>query len=65
MVGDLARNHVFGWPAGDSASPSDPQPSRHIQERDGWWDGYQFTIDPDFVELAARVAATAAVADNP
>ena len=25
--------------------------------RDGWWDGYEYEIDPDFTELAAAVAA--------
>lgn len=35
---------------------ADPQPRRYVPERDGWWDGYHFTIDPDFPELAARVA---------
>jgi 1-acyl-sn-glycerol-3-phosphate acyltransferase len=33
------------------------QPRRYIPERDGWWDGYRFGIDPDFPELATAVAA--------
>jgi 1-acyl-sn-glycerol-3-phosphate acyltransferase len=32
-----------------------PQPRRYEPDRDGWWDGYRFQIDPDFPELAARV----------
>ncbi len=33
-------------------------PARHyLPERDGWWDGYDFDIDPDFAELAAAVAS--------
>ena len=30
---------------------------RFLPERDGWWDGYSYEIDPDFGALAARVAA--------
>lgn len=30
---------------------------RFVPDRDGWWDGYPFEIDPDFPELAAAVAA--------
>ena len=33
------------------------QPRRYEPERDGWWDGYRFTIDPDFPELAAAIDA--------
>ena len=30
---------------------------RHFNpDRDGWWDGYPYDIDPDFPELAERVA---------
>lgn len=36
-----------------SSSP----PRSYDPERDGWWDGYRFRIDPDFVELAAAVSA--------
>ncbi|MEE9297807.1 MAG: lysophospholipid acyltransferase family protein [Acidimicrobiia bacterium] len=33
-------------------------PVRHfVPERDGWWDGYAYEIDPDYPELAAAVAA--------
>ncbi len=32
-----------------------PQPRRYEPDRDGWWDGYRFEIDPDFPELAVRV----------
>lgn len=31
-------------------------PRRFDPDRDGWWDGYQFEIDPDFPELASRLA---------
>lgn len=30
---------------------------RFIPERDGWWDGYRFEIDPDFPELREALAA--------
>lgn len=30
---------------------------RFLPERDGWWDGYGYEIDPDFPTLAAAVAA--------
>jgi len=30
---------------------------RFVPERDGWWDGYEYEIDPDYPELAAAVAA--------
>lgn len=30
---------------------------RYVPERDGWWDGYTFDIDPDFPDLADAVAA--------
>jgi len=30
-------------------------PRRFEPERDGWWDGYAYEIDPDFAELAAAV----------
>jgi 1-acyl-sn-glycerol-3-phosphate acyltransferase len=30
---------------------------RFVPERDGWWDGYDYQIDPDFADLAAAVAA--------
>lgn len=32
-------------------------PRRFVPERDGYWDGFAYRIDPDFPELAARVAA--------
>lgn len=32
-----------------------PPPRRYEPDRDGWWDGYRFEIDPDFPDLAARV----------
>lgn len=38
------------------ALSADPPPRRYLPERDGWWDGYSFEIDPAFPELAARVA---------
>lgn len=30
---------------------------RFVPERDGWWDGYDYQIDPDFADLAAAVGA--------
>lgn len=35
---------------------STPPARRYVPERDGWWDGYRFAIDPDFPELASAVA---------
>ncbi len=29
---------------------------RFVPERDGWWDGYAYEIDPDYPSLAAAVA---------
>lgn len=37
---------------------------RFDPDRDGWWDGYPYHIDPDFPELAARVAAHRASPDG-
>lgn len=41
----------------ESAAP----PRRYVPERDGWWDGYEFTIDPDYSHLAERVAVRRAM----
>ena len=30
---------------------------RFVPERDGWWDGYAFEIDPDYPDLAAAIEA--------
>lgn len=38
---------------------------RYVPQRDGWWDGYDFTIDPDFVDLARQMAAHRAAASAP
>ncbi len=38
------------------ALQSDVPPRRYRPERDGFWDGYRFEIDPDFPEVAAAVA---------
>ncbi|WP_170131049.1 lysophospholipid acyltransferase family protein [Deinococcus yavapaiensis] len=32
-------------------------PRRFDPERDGWWDGYKYDIDPDFPDLFGRVRA--------
>jgi 1-acyl-sn-glycerol-3-phosphate acyltransferase len=37
------------------ALASGAQPRHYVPERDGWWDGYRFTIDTDYPELAERV----------
>ncbi len=34
----------------------DPDVRRYEPDRDGWWDGYRFEIDPAFPDLAERVA---------
>jgi 1-acyl-sn-glycerol-3-phosphate acyltransferase len=31
-------------------------PRRFVPQRDGYWDGYTYRIDPDFSELAAHIA---------
>ncbi|MDJ0792008.1 MAG: lysophospholipid acyltransferase family protein [Acidimicrobiia bacterium] len=39
---------------------------RFVPERDGWWDGYAFEIDPDFTELRHRIGAhRTSVPDQP
>lgn len=35
---------------------STARPRRFEPELDGWWDGYRFDIDPEFTELASRLA---------
>ena len=36
---------------------ADMAPVRRFEpDRDGWWDGYHYEIDPDFAHLAARLA---------
>lgn len=37
--------------------PSTAAPRQFVPERDGWWDDYRYEIDPDFPDLARRVAA--------
>jgi 1-acyl-sn-glycerol-3-phosphate acyltransferase len=39
----------------DRALATTPGPRRYIPERDGWWDGYRFEIDPRFPELRQRL----------
>lgn len=31
-------------------------PRHFVPERDGYWDGYAYRIDPDFPDLAAQIA---------
>jgi 1-acyl-sn-glycerol-3-phosphate acyltransferase len=40
----------------DRALAASPGPRRYVPERDGWWDGYRFEIDPRFADLKERVA---------
>ena len=40
----------------DRALAATPGPRRYVPERDGWWNGYRFEIDPRFPELRQRVA---------
>ena len=35
---------------------TDAPARRYVPERDGWWDDYEITIDPDFDRLAVAVA---------
>jgi len=37
-------------------------PRRFVPARDGYWDGYAYTIDPDFPDLAADIARRRAAA---
>ena len=37
--------------------PDRVQPRRYDPERDGYWDGYDFEIAPEFPDLAELVAA--------
>jgi 1-acyl-sn-glycerol-3-phosphate acyltransferase len=39
-----------------AALDGSPSPRRFVPERDGWWDGYRYDIDPSFADLADRVA---------
>ena len=39
-------------------------PRRYVPERDGFWDGYRFDIDPAFPEVAAEVAAHRAIGSS-
>ena len=41
---------------GIALGPSVAPPRRYIPERDGWWDGYRFEIDPDFPSLRDALA---------
>jgi 1-acyl-sn-glycerol-3-phosphate acyltransferase len=38
-------------------APGAAPPRRYRPERDGWWDGYSFEIDPAFDELRSALAA--------
>ncbi len=38
-------------------SPDVPPPRRYVPERDGYWDGFAFEIDPDFPVVADAVNA--------
>jgi 1-acyl-sn-glycerol-3-phosphate acyltransferase len=39
-----------------AALDGDPPPRRFEPQKDGWWDGYRYEIDPAFPELAERVS---------
>lgn len=49
-VGDLERDMK------QRALASPVPPRRFDPDRDGWWDGYPYQIDPAFSDLAVRVA---------
>ncbi len=38
-----------------------PAPRRYLPDRDGFWDGYRFDIDPDFPLLRERVESRRAL----
>ncbi|MEN8041292.1 MAG: lysophospholipid acyltransferase family protein [Actinomycetota bacterium] len=40
----------------ERALAATPTPRRFDPDRDGWWDGYRYEIDPAFPDLARRVA---------
>lgn len=40
----------------ERALAHDPPPRRFDPDRDGWWDGHPYEIDPDFPDLVERVA---------
>lgn len=42
-----------------------PPPRRFVPERDGFWDGFAYSIDPDFPALAAQIAAHRAAVASP
>lgn len=42
-------------------SPSTAPVRRFDPDRDGWWDGYRYEIDPDFGTLASRIAQRRAI----
>ncbi|RLE13692.1 MAG: hypothetical protein DRJ28_06920 [Actinobacteria bacterium] len=40
----------------DKALQAFPEPRHFDPDRDGWWDGYRYEIDPDYPDLVKRVA---------
>jgi 1-acyl-sn-glycerol-3-phosphate acyltransferase len=42
------------------AGPAEPR--RYVPDRDGYWDGYAFEIDPDYPDVFTAVAAHRAAA---
>lgn len=42
---------------GLAVDPSTAPARRFDPDRDGWWDDYRYEIDPDFAELAGRLAS--------
>ena len=49
----------------ERALVSTPRPRRYVPERDGWWDGYRFEIDPRFPELKRSVEQHRELAREP
>jgi 1-acyl-sn-glycerol-3-phosphate acyltransferase len=47
----MVRRHLKDAALGGGMAP----PRRFVPERDGYWDGYAYHIDPDFPELAAQI----------
>jgi 1-acyl-sn-glycerol-3-phosphate acyltransferase len=53
---DAVRVHVRRQLKAAALDGSMAPPRRFVPQRDGYWDGYRYAIDPDFAELAAYIA---------
>ncbi len=53
---DTVRVHVRRQLKAAALNGTMAPPRRFVPQRDGYWDGYRYQIDPDFEELAAHMA---------